>query len=239
MSQVSKYSRYAVKKYPAVQRRAKVYVPAVKQLASDVMYLKGLINSEPKAYTVQYSGNFNYNGVVGSLALIPQGLGSGDRDGTRILPRYLSLNCYVSITTATASTAPINCRFILFRYWGETTSAAPLVAPAEILSTVGTQFAPLSHLNEANTGSRGDRSRRIEVHRSENFLLDKVGKTHQCFNFNIAINGGNKPKEHMEYRGAATEEPVSGGFYVMFVSDNATSTEVHYKLESRLSFYDN
>lgn len=240
MSKVMKYGKYAVKKYPAVQKRARVYVPAVRQLASDVMYLKGLINSEPKNYIVQDSNNFTYSGTVVSLSAVGQGDTENKRDGNRILPKYLSINGYISITSATASTAPINARYVIFRYWGESTSAAPSVTASEVLETTGTQFAPLSHLNSDNTAGRGDRARRIEVHRSESFCLDKVANTSIPLNFNIQVNGGSKKiKEHIEFRSSVNEDPVSGGFYLLVISDNATSTELHYKIESKLTFYDN
>lgn len=241
MSTARRYGSYAVKKYPAVRKRYRAYAPAVTQLVKDVAYLGTLINSEPKYFTVQDSNNFNYIGKVVPLSVMAQGDGASSRDGNLVLPRYMSINGYVAITSATTGSIPINVRVLIFRYWGEQVSAAPSVAPAEVLETIGTQFAPLSHLNPDVTGSRGDRTRRIEVHKSMNVLLDNVGsKPGEYFSCNIQLNGqGTKRKEHIKFRSSTTEEPVSGGFYALFISDNATSTQVNYHLESKLTFYDN
>lgn len=238
---VYKTIKYAAKKYPAVRRRANVYVPAVRQLASDVMYIKSLVNSETKYNETTTSNNFDYNGTVVALSAIVQGDGNTNRDGNRVLPRYLNIKGFVSITSATARTDPINCRAILFRYWGESPSAGSVVTPSEILSTVGSQYAPLSHLNEDIVGSRGDRVRRIEVLKNWDILLDKTGANPaMSIDCNIQMNGpGVKNKEHIQFASSATADAVSGGLYLLFISDTATATEVHYKIQSKLVFYDN
>lgn len=231
-----KYGKRAIKRYPAVRKRYNVYAPAVKQLASDVMYLKGLINSERKYHVLQASNNYDYNGLIFSLADIPQGDAAINRDGNSILPRYLSVN-YVIGATNSAST-PIVIRMILFRYWGEATSGTPSVTTSEILSTTGTQFAPLSHLNDNNTGSKGDRERRIEVLRNDLYSFDLVDKRDVTGSYNITMNNGNL-KEHIKYDAAATSQPTSGGLYILVISNDATSTNARFTFESKLTFYDN
>jgi len=239
---LAKYGKMAIKRYPAVRKRYKVYAPAVSQLASDVMYLKGLINSEPKGHYVTDTNNFGYNGVVVSLSSIPStGVQETySRDGNRVLPRYLKLRCHINKQTA-GTIVHNTVRYILFRWWGESPNvigAAPAVA--DIISDVGTGYAPLSPLQNQITGSRGDRTRRIEVHRTGFVTLDQVGKTSLDLDINVELNGkSKKSKEHMEFYSDSTAPPTSGGFYLLLVGDNATGTDLSYTLYSHLTFYDN
>lgn len=237
---LAKYGKMAYKKYPAIRKRARVYVPAVRQLASDVMYLKGLINSEPKVHGVESSNNFNYNGVIVSLCDVPTGDTTDSRDGDRLLPRYLNIKFHVNRAISGASSAHTTVRYIIFRWWGENPSSIGVnPSPSDILYSVGGQFAPLSQLKTNVTGSKGDRNRRIEVHRTGMITLDSVSKTAFDEDINITLNGGKKPKEHMEYFSSTTAPPTSGGFFIMFISDNSVSTDQSYYLRSVLTFYDN
>lgn len=235
-----KYGRMAAKRYPAVRKRYNVYAPAVKQLASDVMYLKGLVNAEPKSHVVNTSGNHDYNGTVYSLCGIAQGDGSNNRDGNRILPRYLSLYIHVNQIAATAGHSRTTHRMIIFRYWGENPNATPSVTATDVLSVTGTQYSPVSHLNDKITGPRGDRTRRIEILRNEFFTLDTVSNTSKDFQYNIEMNGKSKNnKEHIEFRSSVFEDPISGGVYILYTNDNATATDQGIWIGSRLTFYDN
>lgn len=240
-----KASRYAAAKYPSVVRgaakRYKVYTPAIRQLASDITYLKGLVNSEPKIFGVTSSNNFGYNGVVVSLCDVPTGDTNGNRDGNRILPRYFNIKFHVNRLITSPTNSHTTVRYIVFRWWGESANAVG-VAPAvtDILTTTGSQFAPLSQLSTAITGSKGDRNRRIEVHRSGIVTLDSVSKTSMDEDINITLNGSDKaPKEHIEYYDSTTNPPTSGGFFILFINDNAVTTDVAYYLSSRLTYYDN
>jgi len=128
-------------------------------------------------------------------------------------------------------------RVILFRYWGEATSAAPAVTVAEVLESVG----PHGFLNNDNTGARGDRERRIEVHKSKFFTMNNLAKLDLAYKWNINVNGMKvRDKEHIKYRSTATEQPVSGGFYFLFISTNATgANKASFDVHTKLSFYDN
>lgn len=227
--------RRYVKKYYArpAPSRWSVYGGAGKQLVKDVMYLKTLINSEPHNHYVSSANNFSYNGIIVSLSDVVQGDTSNHRSGNRVLPRWANVRWWVN-----AGTAGQFVRVILFRYWGESTSAAPSVTVAEVLKTVGNQFAPLSHLNDDNTGPKGDRARRIEVLRSELFTIDSVERNTMCGSWDVEMNGmGVSKKEHMEWRSSTTEDPTSGGVYALFITNTATNAS--YALESKLTFYDN
>lgn len=242
MQLAKSYGRYAYKKaYPIVKKRARVYVPAVKQLYSDISYLKGIINSEPKQHYVTAANNCDYAGVVISLSDIPQGDTSASRDGNRVLPRYLKLRFHVNKNMTGGAATHLTVRYILFRWWGESPNAVGInPVPADILGSLSTGYAPLSPLQNAIVGPRGDRNRRIEVHRTGMVTLDQVSRTCIDFDDNIEINGSRSAKkEHMEYFNATTAPPTSGGFFLMFVTDNATGTEMSYTIYSTLTYYDN
>lgn len=238
-NRVARYTKYA-KRYPAFKKRYNVYVPAVKQLASDVMYLKGLINSEPQSLTTQQTNNVSWSGTVISMSNMTQGTAFGDRQGDRVLPRYFSLNMSVA-TTSAFSSHKLTCRVITFRYWGENANGgAPTVTPSDILQTTGSVYAPLSHLNVDIIGPRNDRTRRVEVLRSDIYDLDDVGHASQIVSYNIEMNGKNSSKkEHIEYANAGTGDPISGGVYVLVITDNTLSGQFQYQLEGKLTFYDN
>lgn len=220
---------------PLPPTRFQTYGAAGKQLVKDVMYLKTLINSEPHNWYVNSGNNYNYNGIVVSLSNVTVGDSEQDRTGNRVLPRYLNVRWHV-----TSGSVNNLVRVILFRYWGEATSAAPTVTVAEVLrnTALGTVQAPLAHLNEDNTGPKGDRARRIEVHRNDLVSLDDVERRCVCGEWDVQVNGMNiDKKEHIEWRSTSTEEPISGGFYILFIGASATNDS--YQLESKLTFYDN
>jgi len=137
-----------------------------------------------------------------------------------------------------SGTANNIARVMLFRYWGESPATAPNVTVAEIMQNSGTQFAPLSHLNTDITGQKGDRNRRIEVLRNEVVNLDQVERRSYTCEWDVQMNGmGTEPKEHIEYRSATTEEPLSGGIYILFIGKSATNDA--FTMVSKLTFYDN
>lgn len=230
----------AIKRYPAFRKRYNVYYPAARQLAKDVMYLKGLVNAEPKYHHVNDSNNFSYAGTIVSLCDVPTGDTNNNRDGNRILPRYLNLRFHINRGITTPTYTHTTIRYIIFRWWGETPNAVGVnPIPADILRSTGNQYAPMSPLDSSITGSKGDRNRRIEVHRTGMITLDSVSKTSHDEEFNIKLNGKNKVKEHMEYYDNTTNPPTSGGFFILFINDNATSVDAAYYLSSRFVFYDN
>lgn len=237
MSAVAKYGVRKRKRYVYKRRtppsRWGVYKAAGSQLARDVLYLKTLINSEPHNHYVQSANNYNWDGIIVSLCDVPVGDAASERTGNRVLPRFLNVN--VRTTFNGGSTY---CRVMLFRYWGESASAAPAVTVGEVLRTTGTQFAPLTHMNEDITGQKGDRNRRIEVLRSVLLTLDGTEKTAETWTWDVEMNGmGVSKKEHMEWRSSATEEPLSGGLYMLFIGSAVGNGA--YQLESKLVFYDN
>jgi len=243
MSGVAKYGvRKRRRVYPVRRRGATTRAPsrwstygaAGLQLARDVMYLKTLINSEPHNHYVQSANNFSWNGIIVSLSDVPAGDSDQERTGTRVLPRFLNVNWRA--TWAGQNTV---VRVMLFRYWGEASSdGAPAVTVAEVLRTSGTQFAPYTHLNDDNTGPRGDRDRRIEVLRSVLLNLDGVARQSEVCNWDVNVNGmAVNKKEHIDYTDMDTHQPISGGFYMLFIGNVADNASYH--LESKLVFYDN
>lgn len=235
--------KYQKKKnyYGPVAKRVDVYGRAGMQLAKDVAYLGTLINSEMHSFMLVTSGNIDSVGVTHSFCNVPQGDGENERTGNSILPRYLSLQMNVNKRlTALGTVDHETIRVILFRYWGEATSAAPVVTAAEILDSFG-GIGPRNFLNEDNTGKRGDRDRRIEIHKSKLFTLDSVSSTSRTWKWNIEVNGLNKKvKDHIKFRSDVTEAPVSGGFFILFISDNATgANKSAFSLQSKINFHDN
>ena len=229
------YKRRYNRKKPG---RVQIYGQAGKQLYKDVMYLKSLVNAEMHYHLDNFSGNIDTTGTVISLNDVPQGDDDNNRTGTSILPRWQGINFHVNKKiTATGTVDHETIRVILFRYWGESSDALPSVIPGDVLAVVD----PLSFLSQNNTGSKGDRERRIEVHKSKLFTLDSVADTSRTYKWNVQINGvNNKPKEHIKYLSEVTGEPLSGGFYLLFISDNGTgANKASYTIRSKLNFYDN
>lgn len=233
---------YKQKKYPlykGIAQRSMVYGRAGHQLARDVAYLGTLINSEPKNFYVITSNNFFQDSNPISLSQIAQGDGYLNRDGNVVLPRYISTRITINKSLNASALDHETVRVMLFMYNGESTSSAPSVTQSEVLATIQN---PLSTLNYNNTGSKGDRSRRIEVLRDEIKTLDKVSLTNIQIDWNIEINGMKvNNKQHMRFRSSSTEDPVSNGLYLLIMSDNsaASSYKGSYSLYNKLVFYDN
>ena len=121
-----------------------------------------------KYFTFATSNNIDSTGRIDSLNNIVQGDTHNDRTGTSVLPRFQSINLHVN--KSLTGPAHETFRIIVFRYWGESTSQVPAVTVAEILQSAD----PLSYLNDDNSGAKGDRERRIEIHKSKLFTLDNV-----------------------------------------------------------------
>lgn len=208
------------------------------RLSKDVMYLKSIMNSEPKYHLLQLGIGLDDAGRIDSLSNIPQGDTHIQRNANSVLPRYLSIQAtFVKNVNASASDFE-TFKVIIFRYWGEATSAAPNVTPSEVLE----QVSHKGFLNDDNTGKRRDRERRIEVHRSMYFTLDKIARTSKNVKINIKVNGPTKAvKDHIKFRSSTTEQPVSGGFYLLTITDNPDISSYKATLDwsSKLVFYDN
>lgn len=202
----------------------------------DIRYLKSIINSELHEFHYNTSNNINAaTPVVLGINQVAQTDTTSGRTGNSIMPRYQQI--HLNVNKKLSGVDHETFRVIVFRYWGETTSAAPSVTISEVLR----DSDPRSFLNPDNTGAKRDRERRIEVHKSKLFTLDTVSDTSRTWKWNINVNGTNvTDKQHIKYRTNTTEDPVSGGFYIAFVSDNPNATNLSsYQFYSKLSFYDN
>lgn len=205
------------------------------RLNADVRYMRTLINSEMNRFTLVTSNNIDSVGQIVSLNDIPQGDNLNFRTGTSILPRYLTI--HMSLNKSLTGPAHETFRVMLFRFWGSQSTATPAVLVSDILQSID----PRSMLNDDNTGSKGDRERRIEVHKSKFFTLDNVSDTKRAFNWNINVNGKHVTnKQHIKYKTSTTESPVSGGFWLLFLSDNATgANKAAYNFTAATGYYDN
>lgn len=223
-----------------VQKRVDVYGKAGVQLYKDVMYLKSLINSEPKFHLVTVNNNVDWNGAMISCCDVVAGDGATNRDGDRILPRWFGIN--MRLHTGELFTGKhLGARVIIFRWWGESPNApgvSPL--PSEVLDNMGTQNGIDSFLKRDITGSKGDRNRRIEVLRNYYKVFDNTtGDSSMVIQENIEMNRGGSVKEHMEYFDSNTHPPTSGGIFVLITSETNTATDLAYHFTSKLTFYDN
>lgn len=241
---MARYTRYARKalrysKYiKPVASRARVYGPAALQLAKDVAYLGSLVNSELHYYTLSTSNNMDTATAPFSLDAIAQGDTSVTRTGNSILPRYLSLRLHINKKIDPTSVAHETFRVMLFRWWGSSANAYGTCTQSDVLSSTGN---PQSFLDQDITGKYDDFSRRIQVLRNEIFTLDNVSCTFKDFEWNIEINGSNtKKKKHSSYVDGTANNPSSGGFWILIMSDNASGImKSAYYIDSKLSFYDN
>lgn len=219
------------------QYRARVSYrnPAIGKLSADVKYLKTVVNAEMNYFIFATTNNIDSVGRIDSLNNIPVGDDHNNRTGTSILPRFQSVNLHVN--KSLTGPAHETIRVILFRYWGEETSQAPNVTIGDVLQST----SPLSYLNDDNAGKKGDRERRIEIHKSKLFTLDNVATTSRTWKWNVQVNGPNKNiKDHMKYRANVLEGPISGGFYLLQISDNATgANKAAFGVNCKLNYYDN
>lgn len=177
-----------------------------------------------------------WNGSIISLSDMPQDITENARIGISVLPRYLNLRLYCAIPAAKTAV-----RYIIFRWWGEqTASGSPLPVPSEVIQDLGSVQAPMGHLVEQITGSRGDRARRIEVLRSEIFVLNSAQDS-VVKDINIKMNGPLvKKKEKIEWNPSAigpTFYPTSGGIWLLLV-DQTAANGTAWVVDSKLSYYD-
>ncbi len=209
--------------------------PLFGSVSADVRYLKTVVNSEMSYFNFSNSSNFDATGAVHSMNNIIQGDTHNDRKGTSVMPRYQSV--YLHINKQLAGPTHETFRVILFRYWGESSSQVPSVTIGEVLQKTDV----LAFLNDDNAGKRGDRERRIEIHKSKLFTLDNVASTSRTYKWNIQVNGMNKKiKDHIKFRTNLTEQPISGGFYMLVLSTNATGNDKSsFSMNSKLNYYDN
>lgn len=222
---IKPYKKQAKKIY---RKRARVYGKAGKQLYRDVMYLKGLINSELHfVNTTIAATDITSTGNCISLSTVPQGDSNSERSGNTILPRWLV--CSGSITAPNSALAFAVVRLIVFR-WKE--SSVPV--PADVLQSLNV----FSQLNDDNTGNKNDRS--IEILYNETcYVVNGTSENVKLFNFNIDLNPSTKnTKDHIIYDGATTV-PYDNSIYMMYLSDDGATPFPKLDCIVKLNFYDN
>ncbi len=220
--------------------RLAVYSKAGYQLAQDVAYLGSLVNSELHLHTTNASGTISPLGEIITLCNIPVSSAKVGRNGNSVLPRYMNVNLNILKSADGASVDHETIRIILFRYWGQDTEQDPEIPFVDsILDTVDV----LAFLNNNNTGGFGKRGRRIEIKQSKLFTLNKFTNSSRMFRWNVKTNGPKTPldmKSHIKFQGTALDEPISGGYYLLLMTDNVTGTlEATFSHNSSIHFYDN
>lgn len=234
-------------RYYPVAKRVNVYGRAAGQLAKDVAYIASLVNSELHYLTTAASDNIDQTGDMISLAEVPQGDTPTTRTGNKILPRYL--NVKLSLRKSMDPSAPTHetVRVMIFQWWGNESDNATPPTKAEVLGNVGTaSLAPLSHLNDNNTGRVGDMDRRIKVLYNAIHTFDLVSETSHMLDWNYEMNKvkpGQAPskKQHIKFIDGSAQNVASGNIWLMIFSDNpdANAYKSAYYFQSKLSFYDN
>lgn len=134
-------------------------------------------------------------------------------------------------------------RVILFRSWIESTDTPAVPSPSDVLydQYVGTQSAPMAFLNPDNTGTKTDRTRRIEILKNQFVSLDTSGsQLAQDIEWNVEMNGpSRKNKDHIKFESSSTASPISGGLYCLLISDQVDASEMSANFVSKLTYYDN
>lgn len=200
---------------------------AVKHVAKKaflgVTALRGIINSEKKAFDVINSGtSIDYNGTVVNLSAIAQGDNYNDRTGNSILAKSLQFR-YTFTADATVSTTSV--RVIIFQ---DTMSLGTVPAPGDVLTTVGASHTICSCY-----------SRIFSLQHRFKILYDKVqglsNTSAQLFNASeyLPLN------DHIKYTGTAGTDEARNQLYVLFLSQRVTSNLPIVQYHSRLLYYDN
>lgn len=226
-------------------QRNQYYSNAGIQLVKDVAYLASLVNSEPKYLTTVMNNNFNWSGLMYDLSTIVQGGGTNNRDGNSVLPRYLNLKFRIkkAVDLPVVSTIDsVTYRLVIFRYWGSNANNPAAPIPGDVLTNINDQNAPMSFLDDDITGSKGDRQRRIEVLKSEMVTLD-INNNARDYDLNFQMNGpAVQNKQHLKFLSAATQTPISGGIYLLVISNTDGAihpNEIAINGLAKLVYYDN
>ncbi len=221
--------------------RLQVYGGAARQLFNDVMYLKSIINSELHYLDVIQSNNLDYNGVVHSLSTIPVGDGPTDRTGLMVLPRGIDVRGFTGLTISGASAGlTIKYRVILFQYWGDPLDSSSTPSPGDILQYTGASTSVFSPLNDDITGPPRDRARKIRVLADRLEVHCPYSHTATSLELHTDVNPvASEVKEHIKFYDTSTTAPISGGIFILLMSDQVTGTYTQYGFTSRLQFYDN
>lgn len=196
----------------------------IAQVAKDVWYLKGLINSEKKYYdNAQLSNTISYNGLVYNLCAMAQGDGTQQRTGNSIFARSLSVRLTAIQRGASTSN---NMKVMIVLDKNADVAAAP--AASDILETTGSTNAPLSHLKFPEARNR------FKILKVKQIVLNSTNRTQQCCNIYL------KMRHHIKFTGTTAASLGKGQLYLVVISDTVAGTDdPAIRYQSRVMYHDN
>lgn len=204
-----------LRKYNAFQLARKAY--------SGVNYIRGLVNSEMLHVTSTLNTTIDQNGNLTNITAIAQGDTDAGRTGNSIFVRSLLLR-WTAIINSTG-TPDTTVRAMVVIDTQQISDTAPTFA--DILQVTASVLAPITHLNDGNSG-------RFKV------LYNKVININSGSNRNQTEEVYLDIKSHVRYNGTASTDIQKGGIYYGFISDQSTAGTVPtVNAVARLGYHDN
>lgn len=190
---------------------------AARYAARGVNFLKGIINSELKRFSLTNSVNVDTTGAIVHMTAIAQGDDVDGRDGNSILAKYTTHHLQMSMNPSATGTI---IRIMLFIDTESTAGTPPTLA--QLLQTASSTISPIN----------SDYTQRFTV------LFDDV--------YDLSINGDrvinhkhyNPLNFHIKYTGTAGANYDKNQLFLFYVSNEATNTPI-LNYYSRTAFYDN
>lgn len=181
--------------------------------------LKGLINSELKRFDVGNTVIPTTTPVVVSLCDIPQGDDVGDRDGNKLLAKYIKFEANIAMDNTQTTT------FVRMIIFVDTENQGVIPVASDVLESTAASVALVSPINKDNT-------QRFTVLADRCFSFSNTGQqsvhTEVFRNLNF----------HISYTTTLSTSRNKNSIWLMYLSDQGTETPVMI-YQSRLAFYDN
>lgn len=211
------------------KKRVNNYKTGGRQLYSDVMYLKSLVNAELHQKTHVASAHaIESSGVITHISDCGQGNGIGQRAGQTTLPKYVNAKYCVSNQNAGIQDT---CRVIIFM-WKD----ASLPTVSDVLETTSCW----SHYKIESAGGPRDRTLNILSDRTYSIIN---GSDKQCVNqkLDLKLNRpGVKIPVHVKYNGNSPDEPQNGIYFLTLgTKTSASGNNSILDGSFKFSFYDN
>lgn len=181
--------------------------------------MKGLINSELKKSDINTSTSVSTTATIVNLTAIAQGDDVGDRNGNKILLKYLRFQYYAAMNVSATSSA-IRVMVVVDT---ENQGSAPSIN--DILQTTGAGLAINAPINSDDT-------QRFTVLFDDHIALSNTGQSISTRKHYISLNF------HTSFTSSLSSSSNKNAIYLVAVSTEATNTPT-LAYSSRLSFYDN
>lgn len=190
-----------------------------------VKFLKGIINSEKKAFDTSFSSAaVDYNGTITPITAIAQGDAINNRSGNSILAKSCKLNYSIFSPTFNASNSA-TARVMLVQ---DMMNLGTIPSVSDILISVGSSNAPISQLNRANS-----QQYRFKILYDKLHVFSSTGGIRSSIMQNVMIN------DHVKFTGTATTDEGKGFMYLVIISDQVTTNLINVTGTTRVFYYDN